>query len=95
MNTINLKVVVVSDNDYNPPFPPSTYTSPPNNYYLICSHCNKNPCPAANAPRACGCDTCGAYNCNYICPHDINAKIRKNKFNDILIELMGIFPRYE
>ena len=97
MNAISLKVDVTSptDYEYNPPFPPPADTSPSYNYYMICSHCNKNQCPEAYAPRACGCDTCGAYDCQDICPHDINRKIRKRIFDDILIELMQIFPRYE
>ena len=96
MNTLSLKVDVASPTayDYSPPLPPAADALTPNNYFLICSHCNKNPCPDANAPRACGCDTCGAYDCQDICPHDINKEIRKRIFDDILAELMRIFPRY-
>ncbi len=97
MNTLTLKVDIASPScyDYSPPLPPAADASPPNNFYNICSHCNKNPCLEANAPRACGCETCGSYDCQDICPHDIDTEIRKRIFDDILKELMTIFHRYE
>ena len=96
MSTLTLKVDVCSPREHylDPPPPPAANASPPN-YYLICQHCNKNPCPGTNAPRACGCDTCGCYDCQDICPPDIDTEIKKRVFDDILKELMLIFPRYE